>query len=291
MAENSNTVPTPGTGDNGQVENSTDAIKESNKILVAKMKAIGLDSKGLYTEWDGGKLDADGNNSAVDMVDFMASKKKLTTDDKTAILAMFAAMQAANAPKVKVIKEIPEDLAQAWKAAYDNRQQFYAEKAAAYAAFDKVWNDKQSASKDAIAKARAVVESAGFYVKSDTVVTTKSGSSATNSEHGNSGKTKLSIGWVDINIDGKEYDSWVSAVKALEPAMISTSPTNYLASTQFANKCAEKGLPIAVTVKLSLKDHTAEEALQAWNTLADDGKFASGAHRKLAEVGATITVA
>lgn len=291
-------VATPQTDNlgNGKVDsvettNTNTPAVDATKLLVAKMKGLGLDSKGLYTEWNNGAVDADGNNGAADMIDFMVSKKKLTTDDKTAILEMFAKMQLANTPKVKVIKEIPEDLAQAWKSAYDNRQQFYAEKNAAYAAFDKLWNDKQAESKAAINTARTFVESAGFYVKGDSVVATKSGSTTSTGEHGNAGTTKLSIGWIDIKINGVEYDSWKSAVQALEPSMISAASTNYLANTHFANKCAEKGLAIAVTVKLALKDHTAEDALNAWNALADDGKFASGAHRKLAEVGATITIA
>lgn len=301
MAQSKKTVPAVDATDkatitdNGQVD-SVPAVpavdtKDTNKQLVAILKSAGIDTKGLFTEY------CDDPDSVTDTLAFLVKKNAknaklgITQATMDAALAMFGAMKTANAPKIKAVKEIPTELAESWKLAYDTKQQFYAEKTAAYAAFDKVWNDKQAESKSAITAARAVVESAGFFVKGDSVVATKSGSSSTNGEHGNAGTTKLSIGWIDINIGGVEYDSWKSAVQTLEPGMIVATSTNYLANTQFANKCAEKGLPISVSIKLALKGHTAEDALKAWNTLADDGKFASGAHRKLAEVGASITIA
>lgn len=279
-ASKKNTIPTTDAtgkandGSNGPDSTTTTAI-DTNKVLIGKMKAIGLDSKGLYTEWNNGALDAEGNNGAVDMIDFMVMKHKLTADDKTAILAMFAKMQLANTPKVKVIKEIPTELSEAWKLAYNARQQFYVERKQAQDAFDALWNVKQGISKDALTAARTAVETAGFYVKGDAVVATKSGSTTSDGTHGNSGKQKLSIGWT-IQIGTVNYTGWKEVAEKLVPSVFKgETNTNYLSNTPILDKVIELGLPIEIWCKIALKDHDHAAALEAWGKSAAKAKLDS----------------
>lgn len=284
--------------DNGKVEMvpavvpAADVIKTAYAALNATLKAAGFDHKALYTRYSADPDDVKEDLAAQVTKHAKNANKGFDQSTMDSVVAMFDAMAKANAPKAKLVKAIPaglaEDLAQAWF----HRQQVLAAYEAAKKAVETLWCEPRDVSKNELDAACKAVTDAGFSVSRKTGTIAKSGTSKTDGEHGNAGTTKLSIGWIDINIGGVEYDSWKSAVQALEPDMIVATSTNYLANTQFANKCAEKGLPISVSIKLALKGHTAEDALEAWNTIdTNTGKFASGAHRKLAEVGASITVA
>ena len=276
MAKNK-TVVTPQTDNLGNGPDSTntntpavdsvkvDIAKDTNKLLVNKMKSVGIDAKGLYTEYDNPSTQSD----AIDMIDFMVMKHKLTTDDKAAILAMLNAMQVANAPKVRTVKVIPEGLAEDFAQAWYTRQAVLTAYNAAKTEVDKFWCASLDASKTELDAARAAVHTAGYGtdLKTGHVKTTgKAGT--TDGNHGNAGTSRVQTGCT-ITVGTVSYNGWKDLAKNLVTSVYKPdTSTNYPVNTAILAELVKMELPVTVHITPTLVNGTKDAALEAWHKSA-----------------------
>lgn len=271
MAKNKNTTPQIDATDknanldNGKVDNAaTDNSKADYKALQATLKAAGIDSKGMYTEYTNDPEDVK------DTLEFLVKKNAknakvgITQEIMDAALSMFAAMAKANAPKVKVAHVCPVDVASDYAVAWGIRQQMLAQHRAAHAAVDKLYCETLDSTKADLDAAKTAVVKAGFNVnaKNGTIAT---GKGKTDGEHGNAGTSRVQTGCT-ITVGDVSYNGWKDLAKNLVTSVYKgETPTNYPVNTRILEKLVEMDLPVTVHITPTLVNGTKEAALVEWN--------------------------
>jgi hypothetical protein len=273
-ASKKNTIPTADNtdkvidGSNGKVDNAaTDNSKADYKALQATLKAAGIDSKGMYTEYTNDPEDVK------DTLEFLVKKNAknakvgITQETMDAALVMFAAMAKANAPKVKVAHVCPVDVASDYAVAWGIRQQMLAQHRAAHAAVDKLYCETLDSTKADLDAAKAAVTAAGFSVnaKNGTIAT---GKGKTDREHGNAGTSRVQTGCT-ITVGDTSYNGWKDLAKNLVTSVYKgDTPTNYPVNTKILEALVAMDLPVTVHITPTLVNGTKDAALDAWNKSA-----------------------
>jgi hypothetical protein len=276
-ASKKNTIPAVDATDkaiNSGTENTentanTTPVVDNTKIIHATLKGIGFDPKGFYSQW------VEDSEDAIADLDKKIKKGKLTEEQKTAILGMFATMKQANTPKVKEIHVCPVDVASDYAVAWGIRQQMLAQYNAAKKAVDVLYCAILDETKLDLDEAKTAVVKAGFGVnaKNGTIATAKG---KTDGEHGNAGTTRVQTGCT-ITVGDVSYNGWKDLAKSLVTSVFKgdDASCNYPVNTRILEKLVEMDLPVTVHITPTLVGGTKDAAMVEWNK--------SKLHDKLAE--------